>query len=138
MKSDNQVCILGNVGGDPQFRYTQTGQAVADFSVAVTRYKLNEETKQWESAATAWYKITFWGEKAEVVNEEIKKGMRIRVEYHAADLHASPFIGQDGKPAASLQVTARDYQIIVTHKTEGEGQPAQHEEAAPKSENLDD
>ena len=73
----NKVILLGNLGKDPELRYTQSGTAVCNFSLATTeRVKANGE---WQDK-TEWHNITTWAKTAEVANEHLSKGSRIYLE----------------------------------------------------------
>lgn len=79
MASVNLHIILGNVGKDPEVRYTTSGQAVCELSIATTekwKDKNTGETKE----QTTWHKVTFWGRQAEICGEYVKKGSQIYVE----------------------------------------------------------
>lgn len=103
MAGYQQTLIIGNVGGDPQTRYTQSGVAVCNFSVAVTRRWTDSAGARQEQ--TTWFRVSAWRALAETCNEYVHKGMRIMV---AGEVDASAYMAQDGKPRASLELTARD------------------------------
>src|SRR5688572_5225102 len=104
-----QTIIIGNVGRDPELRYTQGGVPVVDFSVAVTtRWKDTNSNEQKEK--TNWYRITAWRGLAEVCGKFGKKGMSVMV---TGTVSASSYMGQDGQPRASLDLTARDIQFLT-------------------------
>ena len=102
----SQTIIIGNVGRDPEFAYTQQGVAVCKFSVAVSKVTSKGEDRK---EKTTWFRVTVWREQAETANQYVKKGMRIMV---AGDIAASAFLGKDGTPQASLDLTARDIQFL--------------------------
>ena len=108
--------IIGNVGGDPQTRYTQAGVAVCDFSVAVTRRWTDSAGAQQER--TTWFRISAWRQLAETVNQYVHKGMQIMV---AGEVDVSAYMGQDGQPRASLELTARDVQFLGRRADADEG-----------------
>lgn len=72
------LIIVGNVGKDPEMRYTPSGQAVTSFSVASNRQYTTgtgEEVKE-----TIWFRVTVWGKQAEACDQYVKKGMKVLVE----------------------------------------------------------
>jgi single-strand DNA-binding protein len=72
-----KIIIVGNLGRDPEMRYTPTGQSVTSFSVATSRqYSQNGETVK----ETTWFKITAWGKQAETCSQYLKKGAKVLVE----------------------------------------------------------
>ena len=100
--------IIGNVGRDPELRYTQSGVAVCDFSVAVSR-RWNDRTSNEQREETTWFRVSAWRGLAETANQYVHKGMQIMV---AGRIGASAFIGQDGEARASLELTALDIQFL--------------------------
>jgi single-strand DNA-binding protein len=100
--------IVGNVGRDPEMRYTQSGVAVTDFSVAVSRTWTDRTTNE-PREKTTWFRVTAWRGLAETVNQYVRKGMQIMV---TGEIDASAYIGQDGEARASLDLTARDIQFL--------------------------
>lgn len=100
--------IIGNVGRDPEMRYTQSGVAVCDFSVAVNRNWTDRTTNE-RREETTWFRVSAWRQLAETCNQYVHKGMQIMV---AGRIGASAFIGQDGEARASLDLTALDVQFL--------------------------
>jgi single-strand DNA-binding protein len=78
MAQDNNVTISGNAGREPELRFTPSGQAVANFGVAVSRRWMNRQTNEWEEA-TSWIDVTCWGQLAENVAESVGRGTRVTV-----------------------------------------------------------
>jgi primosomal replication protein N len=72
------LIIVGNVGKDPEMRYTPSGQAVTSFSVATNRQYTTGNGEQVKE--TIWFRVTTWGKQAEVCNQYVKKGMKVLVE----------------------------------------------------------
>jgi single-strand DNA-binding protein len=100
--------IIGNVGRDPELRYTQSGVAVCDFSVAVNRTWTDRNTNE-RREETTWFKVTAWRGMAETVNQYVHKGMPIMV---TGRISADAYIGQDGEARATLELTALDFQFL--------------------------
>ncbi len=116
------LILVGNVGKDPDMRYTPTGQPVTSFSVATNRqYTANNGEKVKE---TIWFRVTTWGKQAEVCNQYVKKGSKVLVE---GRLTVDPATGgprvwtpEGGSPRASFEVTANTVQFL-SPRTEGDG-----------------
>src|SRR4030042_228244 len=72
------LIIGGNVGRDPEMRYTPSGQAVTSFSVASNRRYTSSNGEQVNE--TIWFRISAWGKQAEICNQYVKKGMKVLVE----------------------------------------------------------
>jgi single-strand DNA-binding protein len=78
MKSVNKVILIGNLGKDPEVKYTPSGTAVAKFSLATTsRYK--DKNDQWQDQ-TEWHNVVAWARLAEIAGEYLKKGSKVYVE----------------------------------------------------------
>lgn len=115
-----QTIIIGNVGRDPEFKYTPQGVAVCSFSVAVSKVTGRGEDRQ---EKTTWFKVTFWRERAETASQYIKKGMRLMV---VGEIDASAYMSkQTNQPVASLDLTGRDFQMLDSRsETQAGGVPA--------------
>ena len=74
----NKVMIIGNLGRDPEMRYTPSGQAVTQFSVATNR-NYRDPQGEWQSE-TEWFRVVVWAEQAERVAESLRKGHKVFVE----------------------------------------------------------
>ena len=113
--SFEQTLIIGTVGQDCELRYTQSGVPVASFSVAVNSSWTDKETNE-KRESTRWYKVTCWRRLAEIANQYVKKGMSVMVQ---GTCDASAFMGQDGQPRASLDLTAKDVQFLTRSDDNG-------------------
>jgi len=78
MASLNKVMLIGNLGKDPEVRYTQSGTAVAGFSIATTE-KFKNKAGEWEDR-TEWHNIVLWGRLAEISGEYLTKGKAVYIE----------------------------------------------------------
>jgi single-strand DNA-binding protein len=74
----NKVIIIGNLGRDPEMRFTPSGQSVTNFSVAVTRSWKNQEGAQQEE--TEWFNVEAWAKLGEIANEYLSKGKKVYIE----------------------------------------------------------
>jgi len=75
----NRVQLIGNLGRDPEIRYTPSGVAVANFSIATSETWTDKNTQE-KKTKTEWHRIVFWGRQAEVIGEYLSKGRQIFVE----------------------------------------------------------
>ncbi len=74
----NKAMIIGNLGRDPEMRYTPNGQAVTQFTVAVNRnYK--DQSGEWQEE-TEWFRVVVWGQQAERAAEYLRKGNKVYIE----------------------------------------------------------
>ena len=101
MASLNKIMLIGNVGSDPEMRYTPNGHPVTSFSVA-TNYRYTDsggETKE----ETEWFKVLAWRKLAESCNQFVTKGKRVYVE---GRLRTRNWEGQDGQKRFTVEVVA--------------------------------
>ena len=101
MASLNKIMLIGNVGSDPEMRYSPNGKAVTSFRMATNyRYAGSDGERREE---TEWFRVSVWGRQAESCNQFLSKGKRIYVE---GRLRSSSWEGQDGQMRTSLEVSA--------------------------------
>jgi single-strand DNA-binding protein len=98
-----KVFIIGNLGRDPEMRYTPNGRAVTDFSVAVGHRARDPQTGNWADDGTDWYRVSVWGDRAERTAEQLRKGHRVFVE---GRFRTREFEGRDGQKRISLEIVA--------------------------------
>ena len=114
------IIIVGNVGRDPEMRYTPSGQAVTSFSVATSRnYKSQGQTVK----ETIWFRVTCWGRQAEIASNYVKKGQKVLVEGRlVADASGNPrtYTRSDGTIGTSFEITASNLQLLSS-RAESEG-----------------
>jgi single-strand DNA-binding protein len=111
-----KVVIVGNLGTDPEMRYTPSGQAVTNFSVATNRRWSDSQGNQQEE--TVWFRVSVWGRMAEVCNQYLGKGRQVLVE---GTMRPDPETGgpriwtdQNGQPRASFELTGREVKFLST------------------------
>lgn len=80
MAGDTQITVVGNLTSDPEMRFTQSGAAVANFTVASTPSSYNKQTQQWEDGEALFLRCSVWRQLAENVAESLTKGMRVIVQ----------------------------------------------------------
>lgn len=97
-----KVMIIGNLGADPEMRYTPSGKPVTQFNVAVNQSTKNQQTGEWVEA-TDWFRISVWGDRAERAAETLRKGTKVFVE---GRFKTREFEGRDGQKRTSLELTA--------------------------------
>ena len=124
MASVNKVIIVGNLGADPETRYTPSGDAVTNIRVATTdkwKDKASGEMKE----ATEWHRISFFGRLAEVAGEYLKKGSQVYVE---GSLRTRKWQDKEGQDRYSTDIRGDVMQMLG--RREGGGAP--REEGAPR------
>src|SRR5581483_1859687 len=104
-----KATIIGNLGGDPEMRYTAAGRPFTTFSVACNRNYTGQDGERREE--TEWFRVVAGGRLAEVCNQFLSKGKKVYVE---GRLSTRTWEGADGKPRFSLQISASEMQILDT------------------------
>ena len=109
MASINKVILLGNLGADPEIRYTAGGDAVATVSVA-TSSSWNDKQSGEKREKTEWHRVVFFRRLAEIVGEYLKKGSSIYVE---GQLQTNSYEDKNtGERKFSTQIVAREMQML--------------------------
>ena len=110
--SYNKVIIIGNLGRDPETRYTPAGAMNVNFSVATSRRYTDRDGQQQES--TTWFRVTAWGRQAETLDKFTQSGIlaKGRQIYVEGRVELSEFTGRDGTQRTSLEVTASEFQLL--------------------------
>lgn len=127
------IIIVGNVGRDPEMRYTPSGQAVTSFSVATNRQYTNNNGEMVKE--TIWFRVSAWGRQAETCNQYLKKGSKVLVEGRlTADQNTGGprvWTGQDGQPRASFEVSASTVRFLSSRGESEAGAPGPLGEEIP-------
>jgi single-strand DNA-binding protein len=97
-----KLILIGNLGRDPEMRYTADGTPVTSFSVATNKRWTDQSGQQQER--TVWFRVSAWRRLAETCNQYLSKGSRVLVEGELTE--PRPWQGRDGEWHASLEVTA--------------------------------
>ena len=118
MASINKVILIGNLGRDPELRYTQSGQAVANFSLATTDRFSNREGDRQER--TEWHRVTVWGKTAENCAQYLNKGRSVYVE---GRLQTREWEDKEGQKRRTTEVIAQTVQFLGG-RGQGAGGPA--------------
>ena len=114
MASLNKVLLIGNLGKDPEVRYTASGTAVASFSLA-TSEKFKNKGGEWEER-TEWHNITLWGRLAEIAGEYLSKGKTVFIE---GRLQTRKWQDKDAKDRFTTEIVGEKMQMLS--RKEGNG-----------------
>jgi single-strand DNA-binding protein len=114
-----QITLIGNLGRDPEMRYTPTGLPVTSFTMAVSRNWVGQDGQRQEK--TTWFRVTAWRKLAETASQYLTKGSKVLVVGELEDPNA--YIDREGQPRASLEVTAQTIRFLST-RGEGGAAPA--------------
>jgi len=127
----NKVILIGNLGNDPDVRYTAGGAAVSNISLATTEsWKDRESGEQQER--TEWHRVVFFGRLAEIVAEYLKKGSQVYVE---GKLQTRKWTDKDGNDRYTTEIVANEMQMLGGRPSSsgGDYSRSSHDEApAPK------
>jgi single-strand DNA-binding protein len=113
----NKVILIGNLGRDPEVRYTAGGSAVANLSVATTESWRDKQTGE-KKEATEWHKVVVFGKTAEIAGEYLKKGRTVYIE---GRLQTRKYQDKDGQERYSTEIVASDMQMLGGGEGRGEG-----------------
>ena len=112
-----KVMIIGNLGSDPEMRYTPTNRAVTQFNVAVNQSTKNQQTGEWVEE-TDWFRVSVWGDRAERMAESLRKGNKVFVE---GRFKTRTFEGRDGQTRTALEITADSIVNLERRPRDDEG-----------------
>ncbi len=124
MSGINKVILVGNVGRDPEVRYTPSGTAVANFSLATNEAWTSKSGERQER--TEWHRIVVWGKQAQFAGEWVKKGRQLYVE---GSLTTRQWEDRNGQKHTTTEVKA--LRLMLLGRGEGGGKAAQGEPPAP-------
>lgn len=110
----NKIIFTGNLGGDPELRYTPAGQAVVKMSVASNRQYTTSDGNTVQEVT--WYRVTAWGKLAEACSQYLKKGNKVLIEGRLTPDPSSGgpriWIGKEGQPMATFEVNAERIEFL--------------------------
>jgi single-strand DNA-binding protein len=117
MASINKVILIGNLGRDPEVRYTPNGSAICNISVATTR-NWKDKTSGDKVEETEWHRVVFYDRLAEIAGEYLKKGRPVYVE---GRLKTRKWQDKDGKDVYTTEVIADNMQLLGGREGMGGG-----------------
>jgi single-strand DNA-binding protein len=136
MAGVNKVILVGNLGKDPEVRYTADGTAVASFSIATSQRWTNKDGERVER--TEWHKIVAWRKLGEICGQYLSKGKQVYIE---GRLQTRSWEDKDGNKRWTTEIIAQTMQMLGragdVADTQGSGKPAVQEDL-PDATPLDD
>ena len=134
----NKVILIGNLGRDPEIRYTPSGMAVANFSIATSEKWKDKSTGEMKER-TEWHRIVAWGRLGEICGEYLSKGRQVYIEGRLQTRSWE----QDGVTKYSTEVIANEMKMLGSKeggnafRQDGPGSPQEYS-GPPLAENQDD
>ena len=123
----NKVILVGNLGNDPETKYTQGGMAVTKVSLATTSVRKDKEGNTQER--TDWHRVTFFGKLGEIAGEYLRKGSQVYVE---GSIRYDKYTGQDGVERYSTDIIGDDMQMMGSRGEGGGGSSTERPARAPR------
>jgi single-strand DNA-binding protein len=115
MASVNKVILIGNLGRDPEVRYTQGGAAVANFTLATNDVWTDKSGARQEK--TEWHRIVVWGKQAEIAREHLSKGKQVYIE---GSLQTRQWDDREGNKRQTTEIKAM--RIVMLGRPDGGGE----------------
>jgi single-strand DNA-binding protein len=112
-----QLMLVGNLGTEPEMRYTASGIPVTNFNLAVSRRWTNTEGQSQEK--TTWFRISLWRRQAEIASQYLAKGHRVMIVGEVDN--ARPWTDRDGNMRATIEVTATELKLMENRSANGNG-----------------
>src|SRR5262245_1532291 len=116
MASVNKVILIGNLGRDPELRYTQSGQAVANFTLATSERFANKSGEQQER--TEWHRIVAWGKTGELCAQYLSKGRSVYIE---GRLQTREWEDKEGQKRSTTEIVAQNVTFLGGPRGQGGG-----------------
>ncbi len=116
MANLNKVMLIGRLGQDPEIRYTQSGSAVANVTIATNDYWTDKQGEKQER--TEWHRVVFFNKLGEIAGEYLKKGSKVYIE---GAIRTRKWQGQDGQDRYTTEIVASEMQML-DGRGEGGGQ----------------
>ena len=134
----NKAILIGNLGNDPETKYSQGGMAITKVSLATTSVRKDKDGNQQEQ--TQWHRVTFFGKLGEIAGEYLRKGSQVYVE---GEIRYSEHTGDDGTKRYYTDIIGNEMQMLGgrgdggSERTDRAPRP-QRQEAAPSTAPADD
>ena len=122
----NKAILVGNLGNDPETRYTQGGMAITKISLATTSVRKDRDGNTQEK--TEWHRVTFFGKLGEIAAEYLRKGSQVYVE---GEIRYDKYTGQDGVEKYFTEIVANEMQMLGG-RSEGGGGGGSYERSRPQ------
>jgi single-strand DNA-binding protein len=131
MASVNKTILIGAVGRDPEVRYSQSGKAIANLSIATSQKRKDKQTGEYIED-TQWHRLKFFDKLAEIVGEYVKKGSTIYVE---GQIKYGKFTNKDGMEISTVDIVCNEMTILSRPKDQKDQEA---EKPKPQGSGFDD
>ncbi|MBU0481409.1 MAG: single-stranded DNA-binding protein [Proteobacteria bacterium] len=118
----NKAILIGNLGGDPEMRYTQSGSAVANFNLATTETWTKDGKKE---EKTEWHRIVAFQRLGEICGEYLSKGSRVYIE---GKIQTRQWEDRDGNKRYTTEIVAREMKMLSPRGSGGDQMPSYNDE----------
>jgi single-strand DNA-binding protein len=126
----NKVMLLGNLGRDPELRYTQGGQAILNLRIATNESFLNRDNERQER--TEWHSVIIWGKRGEGLNKILSKGSQLFIE---GRLQTRSWEDKEGKKRYTTEIVATNV-VLVGGRGAGGGGGTHDDDSPPPSDDM--
>ena len=116
----NKVILIGNLGNDPETRYTQSGAAVTNISLATSESWKDKQTGQ-PQERTEWHRVVFFNRLAEIAGEYLRKGSKVYIE---GSLRTRKWQDQSGQDRYTTEIVANEMQMLDSQAARQPPRPA--------------
>ena len=125
----NKAIILGNVGNDPELKYTANGNAIANISIATSESWKDKQTGQ-KQEKTEWHKVSAFGRLAEIIGEYVKKGSKVYIE---GKIQTRKWQDKNGEDRYTTEIVANELQLLDSRSDTQAQAPQQQIPQAPRT-----
>jgi len=119
----NKVILVGNLGGDPDTKYTAGGTAITNISIATSESWKDKQTGE-NQERTEWHRVVFFNRLAEIAGEYLRKGSQVYIE---GKLRTNKWQDQNGQDRYSTDIVANEMQMLGSREGVGAARPAQQQ-----------
>lgn len=125
----NKVMIIGNLGAEPEVRYTAGGSAMANVNIATSETWRDKQTGE-QQEKTEWHRVVFFGKLAEVVQQYVHKGSKLYIE---GRLQTRKWQDKDGQDRYTTEIVANEMQMLDSRGASADFEPAPRSTNTPSS-----
>lgn len=131
MRGVNKAIIIGNLGNDPETRYTQGGSAVTNISVATSESWTDKQSGN-KQERTEWHRVVFFGKLAEIAGEYLRKGSKVYLE---GQIRTRKWQDQSGQDRYTTEIVVKEMQMLDSKSERGEAPQAEQPHQGQYAEN---